>query len=197
MIEDVKRTDFYTTVYNKLYAIGYHSDPNYSHAYGLIEAMIEHCEFDSVLDVGASVGAAVEKLNSLGKSAIGLETSFIAMSRANQYGRPCLWGEATRIPFCNKHVDVVMSTDVMEHLRPEDVPEAVYECQRVAKKYIAMKVATQGEMAGWGKKVGVEDLHLTVEPIEKWKERFCRMGDEIIWEAGDSFIVKLRKEENG
>ena len=116
MIQDVNQTDFYSTVYNKLYAIGYHADPNYSHSYGLIEYVLKNCDFDTALDVGASTGAAVHKLQFSGKSALGLEVSFEAATRAFHYGRPVLWGCVTKIPFVNNYCDLVMSTDMMEHL---------------------------------------------------------------------------------
>jgi ubiquinone/menaquinone biosynthesis C-methylase UbiE len=191
MIEDVSRIDFYPHVYNKLYQIGYHADLNYSHAYGLIELMCRELEFDTILDIGSGVGAGVEKLMAMGKSAIGLETSFLAVTRSNQYKRPCLWGEVTRIPFPNDHVDIVMSTDMMEHLRPEDVEQAISEITRVAAKYTAHKICPMDEAAGWGKRVGVENLHLTVKPLDWWVEKFLLAKEgTLVHQAGDMFVIK-------
>lgn len=196
MIQDVNQTNFYPIVYNKLYQIGYHADLNYSHSYGLIEYLCKHCEFKTILDIGASTGAAVEKLNARGKSALGLETSFFAVTRANQFKRPVLWGESTRIPFPNNHVDIVMSTDMMEHLRPEDVEQSISEACRVASKYVAMKISSMDEAAGWGKKVGVDNLHLTVQPIEWWQEKFLSHGGKLQFSSGDTFVINKMEKEN-
>ncbi|MEB3330804.1 MAG: class I SAM-dependent methyltransferase [Candidatus Sericytochromatia bacterium] len=200
MIQDVNQTDFYSTVYNKLYAIGYHADIHYSHSYGLIEYLLQNCEFDTILDVGASTGAAVEKLQYSGKSALGLEVSFEAATRAFHFKRPVLWGCVTKIPFVNNYCDVVMSTDMMEHLREQDVAQAVSEICRVAKKYIAMKICPMPEAAGWGRKVGVENLHLTVKPLWWWKEQFTdrlkslKKDFEFIFNNTDTFVIQLNRK---
>ena len=195
MIQDVDQTDFYSTVYNKLYAIGYHADPNYSHSYGLIEYLLRECEFDTVLDVGASTGAAVHNLSFSGKSAMGLEVSFDAATRALYHGRPVLWGCATRIPLVNNYCDVVMSTDMLEHLRKEDVGQAIAEMCRVAKKYVALKICSLPEAAGWGKRVGVEDLHLTKKPIEWWIDEFLVHGGKVKYHQGDTFVIDYQEEK--
>lgn len=193
-MKEPSRMESYSKVYDDLYKKGYHANPNYSHSYGLIELLCRNVMFDSVLDVGASVGAAVAEINRRGKVAVGVEASLVAVDKAKRLGRPVLWGEATKLPLPTNDVDVVMSTDVFEHLKPEDVDQAIAECHRVASKYIAMKIATKPEAGGWGKKVGVDDLHLTVRPIEWWKEKFLRLGDEIIYESNDIFVINLRKE---
>ena len=197
MIQDVNQTDFYSTVYNKLYAIGYHADPHYSHSYGLIEYLVRNCDFETILDVGASTGAAVERLKFFDKSALGLEVSFEAATRANHYGRSVLWGCATHIPFINRYCDVVMSTDTMEHIRPQDVDKVISEICRVAKKYIAMKICSMDEAAGWGQKVGVPNLHLTVKPIEWWIDKFLSHGGDLKFHNKDTFVIdKTKKEES-
>ena len=198
MMKEQSQMQSYSKTYDELYSLGYHSDPDYSHSYGVIELMFRELEFDTVLDVGASVGAAVSAINARGKQALGLEASLVAVNKAKQIDplkRPVLWGKATKLPFPSKDFDIVMSTDVFEHLKPEDVEQAIAECQRVARKYIVMKIASLPEQAGWGKKVGVDDLHLTQQPIFWWKDKFLRMGDEIVFENKDSFVIKLRKEE--
>jgi 2-polyprenyl-3-methyl-5-hydroxy-6-metoxy-1,4-benzoquinol methylase len=190
-MEGLSQTEFYQTVYDSLYKIGYHSRPEYSHAYGVIEYMIAELDFVTVIDLGASIGAAVNHLNMRGKEALGLETSLVAVNRASDLGRPVMWGEATRIPFADNSIDVVMSTDVMEHLKPEDVEQCISECHRVAKSFICMKISSEDEQAGWGKKVGVENLHLTVQPISWWIEQFLKPGGEVIYHEGDTFCLKL------
>ena len=139
--------------------------------------------------MGASKGAGVEYIRSKGKEAMGLEVSLEAVNWASGCGRPVLWGSATAIPFPNNHIDLIYSTDMMEHLREEDTDLAVSEMHRVAKKYIAVKISSLPEAAGWGKKVGVEDLHLTQQPIEWWIKKFLEHGGKLDFHQGDMFII--------
>jgi ubiquinone/menaquinone biosynthesis C-methylase UbiE len=156
--------------------------------------MLEHLEFETIIDVGASTGAAVKRLINEGKNAMGIEPSLEAVNIADTYGRPILWGEANRIPFPNKHVDIVMSTDVFEHLEREDIDGAIAECFRVARKYIAMKIASFSESGGWGELVGVADLHLTQEPIEWWMERFLSHGGKTKYYFEDTFVLDIQEK---
>jgi SAM-dependent methyltransferase len=195
-MEEQNLTGFYSAIYDKLYQLGYHSNPTYCHSYGVIEYLMRNCEFESILDVGSSIGAAVHMLTARGKNALGLEASLEAVNIANRYNRPVLWGTATRLPFANNNVDVVMSTDMMEHLKPEDVDKAVSEALRVARKYIAMKISSVNEQAGWGMKVGVPNLHLTVKPIEWWIEKFTKGGAQLQFHSKDMFILNLGNGDN-
>lgn len=185
------QNEFYERVYNNLYQIGYHADPNYSHSYPLIEWLLENVEFESIVDVGASTGAAVKELTDKGKAALGLEVSMEAVELAHKYGRSVIQGMAQKMPFPTNFCDVVMSTDVMEHLAPEHVADAISECHRVARLCIAMKIASFKEMGSWGDMVGVSDLHLTVKPIHWWIEQFLQFGGELIFHQGDVFIINL------
>ncbi len=190
-MSESKQIISYSKVYDDLYKIGYHADPQYSHSYALIEYLCKECDFATVLDVGASIGAAVAHLTNRGKLAWGVETSLVAVNKADKLGRPVLWGEAQRLPFADKSIDCVLSTDVFEHLTEEDALKAIEEAHRVAKKYIAMKLGLQPERAGWGKKVGVNDLHLTVKPLDWWKTHFLNFGGKVIFEGGDTFVLSL------
>jgi len=191
MTNEQSQTSFYQKVYDDLYSIGYHENPAYSHSYGLIEYMTKELRFKTVLDVGASIGAAVSTLRKYGKEAMGLEASLVAVNKADILNRPVMWGESTKLPFADKHVDVVMSTDMLEHLKPEDVDKTVEEFHRVARDYIAIKVSSEPERAGWGKRVGVDDLHLTQKPVYWWRNKFTEAGGTIIMALNDTFVIEL------
>lgn len=190
-MQESSQTEFYKTTYDSLYDIGYHQDPDYTHSFHLVEWLRASVDFETVVDVGCSQGAAIALLQKRGKYAVGLDPSLVAINKANAQGRPAFRGVAQDMPFPDNYADVVMSTDVMEHLRREDVDAAISECFRVAKSFIAMKIASYMESGGWGQKVGVPNLHLTIQPIEWWKAKFLSRGGELIYDVKDTFVLKL------
>lgn len=191
----MNQTHTYQNIYDNLYSIGYHSDPGYSHSRPLIDYLVSHYEFKTIIDVGASTGAAIRYLTrQYDKIAMGVEVSLVAVNQAHRYNTPVFRGCATRLPFADKSTDVVLSTETLEHLKLPDVQPAIEEMKRVSSKYIAIQVGLQPEQAGWGKRVGVPDLHFTIKPIEWWKELFCYDGWKEIYSEGASFIVEYKPE---
>ena len=55
-------------------------------------------------------------------------------------------GIATELPFRKNSYDVVISVDVLEHLKKEDRPKAIFEMMRVAKKLAVIAVPV-GELS--------------------------------------------------
>jgi len=88
----------------------------------------------SVLDVGGGMGLLVERLQSWGYAAQGLELSRYAITQAPEpVRRSFVQGSMTALPYPDASFDVVASVNVLEHLPPEDVPQALAECARVAR----------------------------------------------------------------
>lgn len=146
-----------SALYDALYQSGYHADTNKSRAIDLLPFVYDvakRTESSSVLDVGCSHGYAVERLWQQGLRASGLDLSNVAVELAiksrgtpeHQCVPPCFTqGSATALPWANQSFDVIMSTDVLEHLPPADVPAAARELSRVAKKALVLKIAMKGD----------------------------------------------------
>jgi SAM-dependent methyltransferase len=163
----------------------------------LIGALLKKIQFDSILDAGCGNGCAVQLLADAGKQAKGFDISPTAAELARSYGRDCIMGSILNIPFPEQSFDVVMSTDVMEHLKPEDVQKAIAECFRVGRKYLAMRIATR--LSGPRQPfldAGITEIdnpHLTVKSLKWWMKQFkqyapCRIAatDKRKW-----FIVEI------
>jgi SAM-dependent methyltransferase len=88
----------------------------------------------SVLDVGCAEGFIARKAHELfGCAVVGVEMAVQACRRAGETtGITALCGSADALPFADNSFDVVVMTEVLEHL--ENPFHALAECWRVAKK---------------------------------------------------------------
>jgi len=167
-------TKFYEELYEKLYSqYGYHSSnelkSTHYHSYLTSCLHPSQIEYKSVLDIGCSTGIGIKSFfEPLGKECVGIDVSKTAIDRAIERGVSAQVASVTDIPFDDNSFDLVGSTDVIEHLRPEDQEKAHRECFRVSKKYVAHKIANTPE----GNKFANTLLHLTCWTHEKWMEFF-------------------------
>lgn len=90
----------------------------------------------SVLEVGVGEGVVARKLASMG---ITVKTLDIAEDLA-----PDIVGSVTAIPLPDKSFDLVLAAEVLEHIRFEDLPAALREIARVAKKSVVISVPHPG-----------------------------------------------------
>jgi SAM-dependent methyltransferase len=182
------------SLYDALYKGGYHDNINFSHAREILPFVLDtirETDSSSVLDVGCSHGFAVQQLWAHGVHASGMDLSKVAVdlairTRGNQglCVPPCFTqGSATALPWANNSFDIVMSSDVLEHLQPADVPVAVSEFSRVARRALILKIAMRGagldghqreriaQRAG-GDVVLPDNLHPTVRHPSFWWSAF-------------------------
>ena len=80
----------------------------------------------------------------------------------------CYEAPAWKMPFNNKHWDYSISTDVLEHMPTELIPETLKEINRVTKYKTIHAISTKKAVRDYcGYKV-----HLTVRPLSWWEEMF-------------------------
>jgi 2-polyprenyl-3-methyl-5-hydroxy-6-metoxy-1,4-benzoquinol methylase len=175
-------TGFYTNLYDKLYDTGYHNSHELSHTIPALKYLeTKGFKYTSALDVGSSIGNAVKYLQDKGIDAHGTEISPIAVENAEKRGiRNCKVGTATNLEYPDGTFELVISTDVIEHLKEEDVAQAFSEMVRVSSKFIVLKPCTHVERnkvpiqklkAKYTSEFDdIENLHLTVKPISWYKE---------------------------
>lgn len=167
---------FYSTVYERLYRLGYHRRADYSHAKALCRYVSTHLKVASMLDVGAALGWSVEYFSARGVRACGVDVSETAVLRARRLGRDVRLGSATDLPFSDRAFDLVLSTDCLEHMRPEDADRAIDELSRVSAQYLALKVNPRRDRNRWWRWAARTDLHLTLMPVDAWIGRFEARG---------------------
>jgi len=163
----------YKKIYNTLYKEGYHITVPTNIGAKFVFDIIDNYNFKTVLDIGCSQGNAVELYNVNGKQAYGIDVSEIAIKEAHKLGNnTCKQASVLNIPFKNDEFDLVVTSDVLEHLDPIDISKAIDEICRVAKNIIIAKIATKKEgnktwmkllKAKYPKMVkNIDNLHMSV-----------------------------------
>lgn len=192
---------WYHDLYTRLYENGYHRIADFDkHARPIVEHLLKWHWGWSVLDIGCARGWAIREMRGRGMKAVGIDASRLAVLYGMEVNAPILFGSATDLPFGDRAFDIVMHTDVFEHLKPEHVDQAVLESVRVCRHRIFAKICTRQHVArALIEQVGEDPrklpgLHLTVQPIDWWIERYRLAGGRLIskptWaQTGDTFVI--------
>ena len=188
---------FYENIYEPLFQKGYTKKSN--RAAPSIEALERWQEsvgvvFNSVLDVGCAWGKTLTYWKEQNIPAEGVDVSPRAVHRCKSNGLKAHHASATQLSmFADKQFDLYMSTDVYEHLREEDLVDAIHEAKRVTKRFILIRAHPTIDKRG--------ELHLTVWSNEKWKEFFESQGLEIIpignegsWHYKNTHLMRIPEE---
>ena len=86
-----------------------------------------------VLDIGCGTGATLRWLAPHARESVGVDVSIegLAVARETAPGSRLAVASASALPFADKTMDIVVSTDVLQHLRTEDRQAALREMHRV------------------------------------------------------------------
>ncbi len=108
-----------------------------------VKSMLKRIKYDSILDVGCGDGEVLNYLNKYNKKyAVGIDISSERIKHAMENYPDIFFreGDITNIPFGNDTFDLVMAIEVVEHLLPENLNNALREMIRVSNKYILLQV---------------------------------------------------------
>ncbi len=135
-----RKSDGYYYAHQPIYGFGSpHSEPGHIRRLARtvnILNILSHLNFETFLDVGAGEGYLSFLIQHLlGAKGVALEVSEEACHRAQEFfALPCVVGDAHNIPFADNSFDLVVASEVLEHVQ---MPEIVAsELIRVARKYI-------------------------------------------------------------
>lgn len=151
---------------------------------------------ETVLDIGCGKGNLVLWLRRLGVKAYGVDISNYALENAHKPIKKYLSKAGIAdLPFENSGFDLVVTFNLLEHINEKDLPRAIDESRRVAKRWVLHKI--------WGtsrfeQRFPVSDpTHVTVKPNRWWREKlFTELGLKPAsrflpkWEAGIFFLAK-------
>lgn len=136
------------------------------------------------ITLGCSHGKGVETLHEAGFEASGVDVAQRAIDmaislRGDTCGQPPCFKKAslTHLPYEDNKFHVGLSSDVLEHIAPDDVPKVAAEISRVVESYLVLRVANFLEQGGNGEKAGMtSNLHLSVHDSAWWVEQFKPHG---------------------
>ncbi|OXM86526.1 methyltransferase domain-containing protein [Paenibacillus rigui] len=135
----------------------------------LIKSVIKFSGMGSILDAGCGMGVLVRELLCKGLNVHGMDVSdyIIKYNESISPGRFKV-GSLLDIPWKDESFDSVICTDVLEHLKKEDVLKAISEFYRVTRRTLYCRVSTQMDRD--------DRWHLTVEDRRWWEEQFINAG---------------------
>ena len=150
-------------------------------------------EGESWLDVGCGCANFLKKaISDKNIKLYGMDVVDKSIAQAIKNGVNCIKNSASeKYPYEDETFDMVTSTDVLEHLHPNDVDAALKEIYRVVKngKHALLAPATAPDNTGY--------LHLTIKPSDWWTKALEEIGFTFIKyskaKAGRTVGILLRK----
>jgi SAM-dependent methyltransferase len=97
-----------------------------------------------LLDVGCGDGRLTNQLQDTYRQVVGFDVSRAALQHV-EVNR--LIASGTNIPFTDKYFDIVLSTEMLEHLPESVYRRALYEIKRVAGKWIVIGVPWKEQLS--------------------------------------------------
>ena len=98
----------------------------------------------SILDVGCGDGRVANRISVPYRQIIGLDVSMTALRYLKV---PAIQGTIEALPFKNKSFDLVLATEVIEHLPNPLYKKALSELKRVARKWILIGVPWKEQLS--------------------------------------------------
>lgn len=158
-----------------------------------VQRIIQDLHIQSILDVGCGNGFF---LNSLSKDiqAVGMDISAEALKYVQ---RDKVIGSIDAMPFSDKKFEMVVCSDVLEHLNGEMFQAALTEIQRVAGKYVVLVFPYREDLDYSRTKcqncgcLFHINWHLRSMDILKIQQRLAAFSIKSIWHAGEEWPASL------
>jgi hypothetical protein len=155
---------------------------------------------DQVIDYGSGTGRGALKIHSISKANV-LMLDFADNSLDEDVRSKLNENFRFEIADLTKPIEHKAKfgycTDVMEHIQPDLVDDVIKNIMNSSEQ-VFFQISTVPDMMG--ALIG-QQLHLTVEPAQWWREKFLSLGYAVQWELEEDiaamfFITQLLEEEN-
>lgn len=118
----------------------------------------------TILDGGCAYGYLVRWLRRMGVEAWGVDVSEYALSRAPASVKPYInWGSLLALPYPDKAFGLAVTTGVLEHFTPDELPVVLSELARIA--HVGYMAITMADDPG----ASEDERHPTVLSQEDWQ----------------------------
>jgi SAM-dependent methyltransferase len=139
------------------------------------QAMIAYPDAGETLDFGCGNGIAVRQMRLEDEPWFGLEYSETAFEKYLSSYPFFYVGDTSQFP--DRRFDMTYSTEVLEHIPAELIPEVVQEICRITARYIFMTISLRPSSDN-------NRYHCTLRPREWWERHFASNGfvrdDEVV-----------------
>ena len=163
----------------------------------LVRRLMEGEAAGNGLDIGAGSGGNAGVLRDLGWDMTALERSPTAAELASARGLPVVRGDAQQLPFADASFDLVMSTDMWEHI--VDDRAVAHESFRVCRPGGRLLVAVPVGMDLWsGHDVALGHVrrYERAELLELIEGAGFRVLDTVSWNVLLRPVARVRRRSN-
>jgi len=149
-----------------------------------LELIADYAPTGPMLDVGCGMGDLLEKFPRRRRRGIDISEEYLKIARKRR--QPVTWGQAEAIPFVDGLFEVVIATDILEHVF--DLNAVARELVRVSRKFIIVRVPYM-EGVSWHSPpykfvhVRIFDegtLRLLFDPIMGCRVRECFQSENVL-----------------
>jgi len=179
--------EFYRKIYDPLFKKGYtrKSDRAASALKQLKQyTSSNNIKIASVIDVGCAWGKSLKYWGKKKVTVTGVDVSKIAVKYCRKKGYKCILASATNLSFADDNsFDLYMATDMYEHLRKDDIDNALDEAIRITKRFFLIRPHPAKDKR--------KTLHLSVFSLSKWRDIFESHGLKVIHFGVDDIDTHL------
>jgi len=138
-------------------------------AHGIVNSIMQHMAPKSLIDVGCGSGEIIDRFRDVGVTVYGCDYSDAALRicRAKNLNVAKIDLEGDIIKSVKWRADVVISTEVAEHIAASCADNYVKLLCRTAERYIVITAATPGQGG---------THHINEQPNDYWIEMFKQQG---------------------
>ncbi|HUP86159.1 MAG TPA: class I SAM-dependent methyltransferase [Acidimicrobiales bacterium] len=117
--------------------------------FGVVAAMLSDAlrPGDRFLDVGCGTGEYLAEGLRNGSTSIGTDLSLTYCARARRQGGEVVQADGARLPFADRSIDVVLCSEVIEHVDPAVASLLVRELARVCSRSLIITTPNESAMA--------------------------------------------------
>jgi SAM-dependent methyltransferase len=143
--------------------------------------LVEQIPFHRAIDVGCGPGYGIKVARDAGKDVYGIDIAEALVKKWEELGidEYCRVSPSDRIPFPDKSFDLVVSTEVFEHIPEEGIVPTLEELKRIGSGHFIFMVANRFVPKSHAQIDNRIQPHLTVKPREWWEEKLRETGYEI------------------
>lgn len=141
-----------------------YDDPRHEKRFSLIVGIIaDELSATSILDAGCATGGLLKTADEEGISIYGFDVSSIAIRQVpNVLQSRVVVAGLEAVPFQSACSDVVVCSDVLEHIPAFDIRRCVRELERLAERYVMATINSDNPY----------EYHPTIMPREAWERIF-------------------------
>lgn len=166
----------YTTQVDKTHYSGlaYSSQERWNSYFHQLD-LVKKTGAQSILEVGVGSGVVVQELTRRGLQVTTLDIAEDLV--------PDILGSVTDIPLPDKSFDLVLAAEILEHIDPKDLPQALCEIARVSKSSVIISVPQPGYVFSTIIKIPlIKRFSLLCKIPFFWKKH--KFNGEHYWELG-------------